>query len=430
MRPGKNLTGIALIMGLSVFSYFIAYVIRIVLARHLGPKDYGLFYAIFTLIMMFLFLRDLGLDQALTRFIARHKAKEEYDEIKSCITVAVGIQLFVSFIVAVTFFLLSDWLAMNYFKDYRAAIALKIMAFYIVSSVIFSLTRGFFSGFKKFGWYSVIDPLKNVVTLGLIGLFIWLGKDFTAPIFAYSMVEFFMIGIFVWPMLKTFPYFKYRNVELKQTAKTMLVFGVPLVAAGAGNRIISFFDVLMLTYYGTLTEVGIYNISLPFAMSMLFISSAVTAVSLPILTESWTKGLFDKFRKTLRKIKIYAGLLSVFSALVATVLSTILIGVLFGTEYLGAVPSFIILVWGMVFFIIGSINYSALGAIDNTKPVAKITLMAAGLNIILNLLFIPKFGINGAAIATTISYFLIFFLSEIKIRRLINADHSNIANAQ
>ena len=304
------------------------------------------------------------------------------------------------------------------------------MAFYIVSSVIFSLTRGFFSGFKKFGWYSVIDPLKNVVTLGLIGLFIWLGKDFTAPIFAYSMVEFFMIGIFVWPMLKTFPYFKYRNVELKQTAKTMLVFGVPLVAAGAGNRIISFFDVLMLTYYGTLTEVGIYNISLPFAMSMLFISSAVTAVSLPILTESWTKGLFDKFRKTLRKIKIYAGLLSVFSALVATVLSTILIGVLFGTEYLGAVPSFIILVWGMVFFIIGSINYSALGAIDNTKPVAKITLMAAGLNIILNILFIPKFGINGAAIATTISYFLIFFLSEIKIRRLINADHSNIANAQ
>ena len=55
--------GITLIM--SILAAVVAYVTRIILARNLGPYEYGLFSAVFTFIIFLLFFRDLGLRQSL-----------------------------------------------------------------------------------------------------------------------------------------------------------------------------------------------------------------------------------------------------------------------------------------------------------------------------------------------------------------------------
>ena len=120
--------GITLIM--SILAAVVAYVTRIILARNLGPYEYGLFSAVFTFIIFLLFFRDLGLRQSLSKHIAEFKAKQDYNQIKTAINVVLLFQLFSSLMFVLILYFLSDYLAINYFKDINASLVLKIFLLY------------------------------------------------------------------------------------------------------------------------------------------------------------------------------------------------------------------------------------------------------------------------------------------------------------
>ena len=171
----KAVHGAGAVFLMTLLAGLISYSTRIVVARHLGPEDYGLFTSVFTFVAFFLFFRDLGLGQALVKYIAMYRIAAKYDELKTAIVSVFVMQFTSSFFFSILFVALSNFLATYYFKDPRARIILMILMGYVFLSVLFTLIKQILNGLQENVIYSIVEPLKNLLILLLTLLFFWLG---------------------------------------------------------------------------------------------------------------------------------------------------------------------------------------------------------------------------------------------------------------
>ncbi len=411
----KAVHGTTMVLIMGVVAALIAYATRIVMARKLTPEEYGLFYAVFTLISFFLFFRDLGIGLALVKFIPEFKIQEKLDYVKSAILSVIGFQLLSSLIFSLAVFLLSDFLAVHYFKDPSAKIILQLLLFYVLGSVFYRVFRSTFNGFQNTKIYSILEPLKNGTALLLILLFFHLGFQVLAPVLAYALVCFVVVLILLPSFLKTFPLHQYKAAEFRQVTKNLFLFGIPMFATSIAGKLITDIDTLMLTHFRPLQEVGIYNTILPSAMLFLYFSSSISAVIFPIVVELWIQKDQRRITEGVRLLSRYLFFIIIPPALAIFMFSKPLILIFFGEGYAAGALALQILIIGMLFYVVAGVNLGIITAIGKPKLVTKIIIIAAILNIILNFILIPPFGIEGAALTTALSYLVILILSTRKI---------------
>lgn len=160
-------------------------------------------------------------------------------------------------------------------------------------------------------------------------------------------------------------------------------------------------DVIMLKQYDfiALSSIGVYSIGIGLSEKALLIPDTVKNVLISKLAKGKDA---DEVAKVMR-ICFFA---SIVTAIAITVLSGLLVSVLYGTEYKGAEKVTYITIWGtivMVFFKM----VSQYNVIQHKQQYNVIFLgIAIFVNIIFNLILIPRFGIYGAAIATIIGHFI------------------------
>jgi O-antigen/teichoic acid export membrane protein len=103
--------------------------------------------------------------------------------------------------------------------------------------------------------------------------------------------------------------------------------------------------------------------------------------------------------------------LAILIALPITFLGDWIIQILYGIDYVGAASVLKIHIWAAVFVFIGVANSKWL-IIENFEKFALYrTMIGALCNVVLNLMLIPNYGIEGAAVATVISYFIAAYFS-------------------
>ena len=222
--------------------------------------------------------------------------------------------------------------------------------------------------------------------------------------------------------------FSFKNLDFKNTFQLISYGFLPMLAVlltTLNYRI----DVIMLRQSSNvlLAEVGIYSIGITLAEKVLLISDAVKE----ILLSKLAKG---KGENEVAKVMRICFVISIAIALCITIISKMFISILYGDEYIGAEVVTNISVWGTIFMVFFKM-ISQYNVVNHKQKYNVIFLvMAIILNIILNSIFIPIFGINGAALATTIGYlfsslmFIVYFhkISQIKYRDLIIINKSDI----
>src|SRR3989338_2261974 len=137
----KAVQGASMILFMSLLASLLAYFMRVILARHLGPEEFGLFYAVFTFIIFFLFFRDLGFPKAIIKYVAEFKVLGQYGKIKSAILAVLSVQLVSSFIFGLAIYLFAPYLALTYFKNPEATSLLRLLIWYIFGSVLFIISK-------------------------------------------------------------------------------------------------------------------------------------------------------------------------------------------------------------------------------------------------------------------------------------------------
>jgi len=185
--------------------------------------------------------------------------------------------------------------------------------------------------------------------------------------------------------------------------KEMAIYGLPLVLHEVSSFVLTFADRYFVNHYGDLRDVGIY--SLGYKLGML-----ISFLLLTPFHQHWAAEMFNIHKRDDRN-EVFPNVLVMISAVSIMMIFGIsvfakdVVRVMANPDYLDAwrlVP-----VISMAYFFNGLAEYTQLGALITKKThfVAYSTTIAAVINIILNFLLIPKWGIYGAGVSTILSFY-------------------------
>lgn len=187
--------------------------------------------------------------------------------------------------------------------------------------------------------------------------------------------------------------------------KELLLFSIPLMISGSLSILMNNFDTFMIGYFLNSASVGIYNIAYGISVIMLIPLSLFGYIYFPLSSKLLKE---DKNRQIKRLLPLVNkwGTMSVLPLIfIFLAYPTQIISLLFGTEYTGANQALQILTLGYIPHLLNGKTGETLKSGGFTQIILFAAIIATLVNISLNFLLIPKIGVNGAAIATGISFF-------------------------
>src|SRR3989338_523063 len=413
--------GAATVFIISILAAFLGYVARFILARNLTVEDFGLFYSVFAFLGMFGVFKSLGFDRALAKFIPEFMHNKNYNQIKSSIIYVSAIQLLTNTAVIIGIYLFSDYLSQNFFRSPQADIVLKIMAiaFFLDSFVL--VLKFAFQGFKKMAYFSGIDVVKMLIVIAVILAGIGMNYGILGPVAAYVIASIIAILVFGFILIKRIfqGFLKSKFIYEGKLMKEISRYSIFAMAAGAGMVILGYTDIILLTYFSGLTSVALYNVALPTAKVLMYFPRSIAGILLPLISELWAKKEKALIREGIESLYKYAIIIIMPLVFMILSFSDLLINLLFGKDYVAASNALKILSIGMIFAVLYVVNIDFFLGIGKPEINNIIVYSAALFNLVANIIMIPIWGIIGAAISTTISYFIMMLIGLIKIRKFI-----------
>ncbi|MBI2135153.1 flippase [Candidatus Woesearchaeota archaeon] len=413
--------GATTILLISIIAAILGYVVRVLLARNLSVEEFGLFYAVFAFVGIFGIFKSLGFDRALAKFIPEFVHKKKSSMIKNCIMYSAFIQLLTNSVVIIVLYILSDFLAANYFKYDEAGILLKVLAVaFFIDSFVQTLKFAF-QGFKKPVYFSGIDVIRGLLLISIIIIGLKLNYGVLSPAYAYVIASAIITVLFsVILVKKVFPDFLKSKFSFnKKLIKRLFKYGIHVISISVGVVILGSTDIVMLTYFTDLKAVALYSVALPTARALRNFILPIAAVLLPLTSELWAKNNKKILIAGMESLYKYSIIMIIPLALVMLSFTDLLIQILYGKDYLSASTSMKILAVGMIFAVLSVINSNFFAGIGKPQIYSKIIYFGAALNFVLNLILIPVIGIIGAAISTASSYFIIMALTFKDVRKYI-----------
>jgi len=400
--------GSAIVFTAFIASELIGMFLRMFLARSLTVAEYGLFYAVFTLISFFILFRDLGLGSALVKYIPEFTVRKKFTEIKSSIVSVLLVQAVFGLIVSVVLFLFSDNIAMAVFRTLDASPLLRILGAWFFVAIFYTLAQTTFQGFQNMSAYASINLfnlmsilLLSVLFVGVLGLGV-IGVAF-AYLLAAVVIGFFSLTFFI----RGYPHVFWEKTSVtRPLLKKLFVFALPLLVGGVAGLIISYTDTLMITIFRTLPEVGFYQAAQPTARILWYFPSALGVVLFPMISELWAKGEQKLLGGTLHFLTKFSFILIIPAAFIFIAFPEIVINLLFGPGYLAGATALQILSMAAIVYTPFLILAEVMRGIGRPVVLLKITAFMACFNLVGNLALIPPYGIEGAAVATFIAHLL------------------------
>jgi O-antigen/teichoic acid export membrane protein len=188
-------------------------------------------------------------------------------------------------------------------------------------------------------------------------------------------------------------------------AKIILSGSGFLMFAAAANYIFARVDQVMIRHFLDEGSVGVYAAALKLVEVWYFIPGIVCASLLPAIINA-KKISKEKYLNRLRGLFLFLGVTSFLIAVFLTISSSFIVKLLFGVEYLGSISVLNIYAWASIGMFLSVGFYQYFLAENKLKLLFFFYLFLMIINIVLNLVLIPRIGINGAAWSTLFSYFL------------------------
>jgi len=286
---------------------------------------------------------------------------------------------------------------------------LNVVALIVPAFTIFQINNAALSGLKEMSIYSLFKnvfliPLAFIITL-LISIHY---LSISYAIIALCIATY--IGLFfnTLYLLKRIKFFK-TPIELSISRNELLKIGLPMLLTTATSLLITSIDILMLGYFKTTLEVGIYDIAIKFSILAGIALLGINAIATPKFSEFYSANDLKGLKRIVRWSSKFIFWTTIPILLVLIIFPKQLLGI-YGEEFTQASTALIILACGqLVSSLSGSVG-NILKMTDHHRIFQFIMVGATVLNVILNLFLIPKYGIIGAAIATScsISFYNLF----------------------
>lgn len=404
---------------INIIAAFLGYLIRIVLARNLTVAEYGLFFSVFTLMSFLGVFISLGTNESIVKYIPEFLVKKQHSKVKSALLITAVCTLATVIVFSIIIFFLSQPLANHYFRNPLAEPVLLLFIAILLFVSFKGMLRQAFQALQDMRLFSFMYLAENSLLLIMLFAAFAFSQTIFSAAYVYIAVNLLLIMIFTLFLKKSLYSLTGKASIDKKVLKDMVKFGIFVIGSNIGGIMILYTDTLVLTYFRSLAEVGVYNAVVPTVMMIQFFATSIVTVIFPMVSELWAKKKKDYLAKGLGTIYQYSFAIMIPAVIIALAFSEPILGIMFGPDYIGgAIPMQLLLV-GIVFFGLYSITSAALNGIGKPAISTKILLQGALLNLILNLLLIPTMGMLGAALSSLISYVFTGIYSSLKLARFI-----------
>lgn len=372
--------------------------------KYLNPELYGELNMVTALISFFTPILTLEIVASVFRFSNKVSLKEQNKVLTSSL---IGIIPFM------LFFLILGKITIFYFKiDYLQKYYLIIAIIFIISYINNILKENLRSN-SQIKIYSLIGVLETfsaiILNIILVPKYKILGM-FYSMIISLGIIS--IILIYCTELNKRF-LIKYFDIK---TLKEMLVYSLPLIPNAVIWWIIGLSDRYFLKYYYGFSEVGLYSLANKFPLILtMFFGIFYSSFQISALDEYKTKEYNSFFNNIFEMVSSFLVLCTIGVIFIIKPLIKITISNSY-SEVWKFVPFLLIATLFNNYASILGVNYLVL---KNSKGVLKSSITAMTINVILNIILIPKYSIYGASVATIISYIFLFLIRKIDSSKLV-----------
>lgn len=372
----------------------------IYLSRLLGPVEKGKLDVAVAMIGIGIQFGNLGLHSSHTYYISR----DNQSVYKACgnIIVVVSVALVIAFIINI--FLRKD-------------LMYKIIVWIIPLQLMTLLNENVLLASGKIKEYNFIETFSNLFYPIATVIF-----SFFATVKSQQALALVSLGYIIVCICSIFMIYKVTHGRIRFELcffKENLKYGVKAYIACLFSYLILKVDVLMINHLRGSESTGIYSLAVSLSDILYMVSSSVGLIAFPEFGR--TVCMLEKhklLKEILRKMNI---LLSLLLCLAAVVIRPV-VQIAYGSLYIESVPVFLILlpgVWAMSNVTILNNFYAS---INKTEVSIFAGMIGLATNVILNIFWIVQYGIIGAALASTCSYFavlIVLFFSFLKRKECV-----------
>ncbi len=382
-----------------VLTAVLSIIVEIVIARVLGPGRQGI-YALAVLLPITLFtLTGFGINIS-SQFYIPKKKYSPAEVFGNDIAIIFLLSIFSVFIGSIIILFWGVKIFPGVGEGYLF-LALSLIPFNFFFDIISSVLLGM----QKITKYNIVSFLQSFIFLSLtvvllLGLRLGVKASILAQIFSFV---FSGIILFFVTLKETKTLILKLN---KNYFKDSFVYGFKNYFGAALNFLHYRIDMFLINIFINPFAVGIYFVAVELAEGIWLVSQSTATVFFPAVSAETDEKKIKEFAPLVcRNVLFITFLIAVILFMVAH----FFIVLLYSTKFIGAVKSFRILLIGTLFIAGWRILANDISA--RGKPMINTYFIGFSLvlNLILNIIFIPRWGINGAAYATAISYFVLFF---------------------
>lgn len=358
-----------------------------------------------------------GLDNALLRFVAASAAENDWNQVAALYRHGISLATTVAAGATVLVMFCAPWIASVAFSEPELTMPLRVMALGIIPIALLNLHAEMLKALRRVA-YAVLVQSVGVPLLSLLLLPHFAGLLSTeGAVIAYVVATLCVLVIALAVWRKTVP--PSATSSGAYDGRPLTAASLPLLVVAIMNVVIDMTDTIMIGIFLESEFVGIYGVAIRItALSSMFLT-AVNSVVGPAFSSLWNGGKRRELTAlarlaTLLMAAVAAPILVLFLGFSSTIMS------FFGEEFAAGRNALSILALGQFFALAtGPVAY-LLMMTGHEKFHRNNVIASAGLNIVLNAIFIPAFGITGAAMATAISLTIKNVVALIYVRRKLS----------
>lgn len=403
MDKYKKLIYNTFIFGIGTFSSkVLVFLLLPLYTRVLSNEDYGVVDLIVQTSNLLIPIVSMGIANGVIRYGLDKSVKKSDVFTTGLISILIGFAIFLTFEPLL--------FKVKFISEYT-----KIIYFYVLMSSLRSICSQFVRSRNMVNLYALDGVLSTITTttftiifliplkLGLNGyLYAIILSDFLSSIFLFLIAD-----------LKKYINFNLRD---KQLPKEMILYSIPLIPTTIFWWITNVSDRFIVAYMLGTQANGLYAISYKIPTIITLISS--------IFTEAWQISAVGE-KNIQEREKFFSNVFKSYASIIFIGASVLILFVKVITKIL--VSNSFYASWQYVPFLVMATSFSCLvnflGSIYFVEKKSNLSLVTtfigAAINILLNLILIPKMGINGASLSTLLSFLTVFVIRAANTRKFI-----------
>jgi len=408
--------GASIVLAGTTIGTGLRFLFRALIGRFLGPSVLGLFLIGLGLFRILERVACLGIQNGVVRYVALYAGEGDLNRAKGTIHSGLRIVIVSGILTAAVLFFGSGIVANEIYESVDLVGVLKAFSlaipFSVISTILLFTTQGFQVMKYKVYVREFGEPLSRILVFSLLCI---LGWKLDGVLFAFLLSV--TLGMFMsfYYLKKAFPpFFMKKIVSIYETQK-LLHFSWPLFLVGFFYLIILWVNTLLIGYFLSSDDVGIFGAAHSVGMLGLVVVNAFVSIFAPVISDLSNKEEYEKLKSLFKVVTKWTFTLSLPIFVLMIYFARDILHATYGEVFEQGAHALMIL---SLAFLINSIMGSA-GILTAMSGKPKIEFFNLGavliVNVVLSIVLIPIYGILGAAYSTLCSFVLLNFLRIIEV---------------